>query len=91
MRKIPYHRYAFTLSLILQSEFQRPPRTQPYDELVFDVLQRAVELANWTQELRADFYARLMSAWEMKKPESFLDIQETVTRCLIAAEDAEGV
>ena len=90
MRKIPYHRHAFTLSLIFQAEFQRPAKTQPYDDLVFDVLKRAVELAGWADEKKADFYARLQTAWQDEKPTSFVGIQSIVTQCLIKTEDTYG-
>jgi len=90
MRKIPYHRHAFTLSLIFQAEFQRPAKTQPYDDLVFDVLNHAVELDRWSDEKKADFYARLQTAWQDEKPTTFAGIQATVTQCLIQTEDIYG-
>lgn len=90
MRHIPYHRQAMSLSLIFQAEFQRKAKEQPYDDLVFDVLQRAVQLAKWSDEKKADFYSRLQEAWLASPPLGFMDIQSVVTRCLIANEDAYG-
>ena len=90
MRHIPYHKQALSLSLIFQAEVQRKAKEQPYDDLVFDVLQRAVELADWSDEKKADFYSRLQEAWLANPPLGFMDIQATVTRCLIDNEDSCG-
>lgn len=90
MRKIPYHRHALALSLIFQAEFQRPAKTQPYDDLVFDVLKRAVELDRWSDEKKADFYSRLQTSWLGERPTTFMYIQATVTKCLIQTEDIYG-
>ena len=91
MRHIPYHRAALSLSLIFQAEFQRKPKEAPYDDQVFDVLQKCVELAKWADTKKADFYARLQEAWQSCPPTGFLAIQAVVTRCLINCEDAHGI
>jgi hypothetical protein len=78
-----FHRYSLTLTLLLIAERQRPLH-HGFDEDIHVVIERAMDLANWKAEARADLYAQLSTALTGK--ESMVEMQRKISAALYSTE-----
>lgn len=53
------HPYALTLSLLIVAEKQQRKYSNAFEDAVYEVLERALELAEWSDNKKAELYARL--------------------------------
>jgi hypothetical protein len=73
------HPYALTLTLLIQAEkFQ----TKGLEEAAYVVIDKAVSLAGYRFERKADLYARIAEAVTAK--DSLIDMQKKISACLEA-------
>lgn len=72
---------ATTLALLIHAEKLRQ-QGGDFESATYTVLDRAVDLVGWSEERRADLYARLVEGMADRDHTRFLVIQEVVAKCL---------
>lgn len=69
-----------TLTLLLVAEQRRGP--DAFEYAVYEVIERLLDLAAWTDEKKADLYAMLVEG--VACDSKLFEIERTVGRCLVA-------
>ena len=75
------HPLTTTITLLIMAE----PQTNKLEENVYKVLSHLIDLAKWSDERRADLYARL--AERLKPGMTMLVMERVVEYCLIYNEE----
>jgi hypothetical protein len=82
MSKQPtYAPLALVLSLLIYAERLRPHGGLEY--ATYHVLDRAADLEGWSEERRADLYARIVERAPDSTHMQFIDLQAAVTHCIL--------
>lgn len=72
---------ALTLALLIHAESMQQ-RHGGFEYATHHVLSHAVDLMGWSEERKADLYARIVEGMGDKDHTRFLTIQAVVTACL---------
>ncbi len=72
---------ALTLSLLIYAERLSPHGGLEY--ATYQVLDRAADLEGWSEERRADLYARIVERAPDSVHMKFIDLQAAVTTCVL--------
>lgn len=79
----PYtrHPYALTLTLLITAERQqRKYADGTFEDAVYEVLEHAADLAGWSEERRADLYARI--AESVTPADTIILMEQKINTCL---------
>ena len=76
------HPHSLTLALLMVSEAQQRRYQYELEHPAYEVLDRATSLAGYTDEAKADLYARMAESVDPKQP--FLLVQQAISKCLVA-------
>jgi hypothetical protein len=89
MRDTYYHPYALTLTILLNSEHDRKAGdTESFDSPVYDVMEAAANLTDWSDEKRADLYARIEENY--KPSDTLVNQQISIAKALVMNEACYG-
>lgn len=80
------HPLALTLSLLIVAEKQQRKYSNAFEDAVYEVLERTMELSEWADEKKADLYARL--AESLTAADTMIITEDKVNKALWAAERA---
>ena len=77
-----YHPHSLTLTLLIISQGQQVKyQTEFADHPAYEVIERATALAGYSDEAKADLYARMAEKVDHKQPLAV--IQRVVSECLV--------
>lgn len=77
----PFEPMALSLTLLIHAERMRQ-QGGSFEFATYTVLDRAIDLAGWSEERRADLYARIVEGMGSEDHTKFITIQRVVTACL---------
>lgn len=79
---LTYHPHSLTLTLLIISQAQQYKyQTEVSEHPAYEVIERATALAGYTDEAKADLYARMAESVDPKQPLAV--VQATVNKCLV--------
>lgn len=83
-----FHSHSLTLSLLILSEGQQQHRATSgaMDHPAYEVIERAVLLAGYSDERKADLYARMAESVDYRQPLAV--VQRVISECLHANDRA---
>lgn len=89
MRATYYHPYALTLTILLNSERDRKAGdTESFDSPVYEVLEAASNLTDWSDDKKADLYARIEECYT--PTDTFVVQQAAIAEALVTNEACYG-
>lgn len=79
-----FHRYSLTVALLIISEGMQPQYKEQLEHPAYEVLERSILLAGFSDERKADLYARMAERVDHRQPLTV--VQRTVSDCLFENE-----
>lgn len=79
------HRYSLTIALLIISEGMQPQYKEQLEHPAYEVLERAILLAGFSDDRKADLYARMAERVDHRQPLAV--VQQAVSDCLFENEE----
>jgi hypothetical protein len=79
----PYVPFALTLSLLIYAERLNTQGEDGLEHATYIVLDRAADLVDWSEDRRADLYARIVEALPVAPHVPFTTVQSAVTKAIL--------